>query len=291
MRRSIGVPASLVLTLTALTGAHAQMRTGPTPPPPIIQRYREMVKVGRGNAHEANEHAWASAVAKSKIPVYTVGMTSMTGANDAWFMQGYSSFKALDDMNTAFANDKELTAAVAVFAAKDADHVSDAVGSIWVLRGDLSYRDTVDWSRMHAYEMVSIRMRPGRTAELKQIVDKIRAAHVAGNTSAHWAMYQGIMGVPDGSYLVIVPHASVADLDVGMKEDAQFASALGESGAKELDKLSSDAVISVQTDLYTVSPKMSYVSEAWRTADADFWGGAVVMQAGEPAPKKTTKKP
>jgi len=291
MRRSIGVPASAFLVVAALTPARAQLPAGPTAPPLIVQRYREMVKVGRGSAHEANEHAWAAAVAKSKIPVYTVGMTSMTGANDAWFIQGYPSFKALEDINAAFENDKELTAAVSTFVVKDGDHVSDAVGSIWVLRQDLSYRDTVDWSRMHAYEMVSVRARPGHSTDVKQIVDKLAAAHAAAKTSAHWAMYQGIMGVPDGTYLVVVPHTSVADLDVGMKEEAQFFSALGEAGAKELDKLSTDAVISVQTDLYVVSPRMSYVSEAWRAADADFWGGAVVMQAGEPAPKKNAKKP
>jgi hypothetical protein len=291
MRRSIGVPASVILVVTIQSMARAQMPAGPTPPPPIVQRYREMVKVGRASTHEANERAWSAAIAKSKIPVYTVAMTSMTGANDAWYVSGYSSFKAFDDVNTAMAKDKELTAAVNTFAARDADYVSDAVGSIWMLRPDLSYRDTVNWSAMHAYEMITVRARPGHNGDVKQIVDKLRATHLAAHTSAHWAMYQGAMGVPEGTYLVMVPHASIADLDVGMKEDAQFANALGEAGGKELDKLSADGVISVQTDLYAVSPAMSYVSEAWRTADADFWKGASVMQAGEPTAKKSAKKP
>jgi hypothetical protein len=105
-------------------------------------------------------------------------------------------------------------------------------------------------------------------------------------------MYQGTHGVPDGTYLVIVPHATVADLDVGMREDAAFSTALGEAGGKTLDKLSSDGIISLQTDLFAVSPKMSYVSPEWLAADADFWRGAAVAQAGAPAPaKKEAKKP
>jgi len=75
-------------------------------------------------------------------------------------------------------------------------------------------------------------------------------------------------------------------------EDAAFGKALGEAGAKTLDKLSADATISLQTDLFAVSPKMSYVSAEWHVADADFWKGAAVMQAGMPAPtKKEPKKP
>jgi len=101
-----------------------------------------------------------------------------------------------------------------------------------------------------------------------------------------------MMGVPDGTFLVIIPHKSVADLDMGMKEDEKFGKALGEAGGKELAKLSSDGVISTQTDLYVVNPKMSYVSNEWRVADADFWKGSAVVQAGAPmAAKKEAKKP
>jgi hypothetical protein len=179
-----------------------------------------------------------------------------------------------------------------VFAAKDADYVSDAVGSFWVLRPDLSYRDTLEWSKMHAYEIITVRFRPGHGDDIKKMADLFVTTHKAASTHAHWAMYEGSYGVPDGTYLVIFPHANVADLDIGRREDAAFGRALGDAGAKTLDKLSSDAVISLQTDLFAVSPKMSYVSEAWLAADADFWKGAAVVQAGAPAPtKKEPKKP
>jgi hypothetical protein len=144
---------------------------------------------------------------------------------------------------------------------------------------------------MRAYEMITVRARPGHSDDLKRIAERLAATHKAAGTSAHWAMYQGTLGVPDGTYLVIVPHKSVADIDVGMKEDALFAKALGEAGGKELEKLSSDGVISVETNLFAVNAKMSYVSKEWRVADADFWKGSAVMQAGAPAETKASKKP
>lgn len=292
MRRRISMSAPLLLGIATFATAQSSMPAGPTPPAPLIQRFREMVKVGHADAHEANERAWAVAYAKTKLPYYSIAMTAMTGPNDAWWLSGWSSFKAFDDANAALAKNKDFAASVSQFSAKDAEYVSDAVGSIWALRPDLSYRDTLNWSEMHAYEMITIRARPGHNDDFKRIAEKIRATHQAAGTSAHWAMYQGVMGVPDGTFLVLVPHKSVADIDVGMKEDALFAKALGEAGGKELDKLSSDGIISVETNLFAVNAKMSYVSEDWRVADADFWKGSAVMQAGAPAiAKKAVAKP
>jgi len=294
MRRRIGMSASLALGIASLATAQSPMPAGNTAPPTIIQRYREVVKVGRGDAHEANEKGWSAAYAKARLPYYSVAMTAMTGSSDAWFLSGWPSFKALDDATAATAKNAELTAAISAFALKDAEYVSDAIGSLWMLRPDMSYRDTVAWSQMHAYEMILVRARPGHSDDVKKIAERIRATHIAAHTSAHWAMYEGRMGVPDGTFLVIVPHKSVADLDVGMGEEAEFGKALGEAGGKELDKLSSDGIISTQTELFAVSPKMSYVSEEWRASDADFWKGTTVTQAGMPAPatpKKDAKKP
>jgi hypothetical protein len=283
--------APLLLGIATFATAQSTMPAGPTPPPPILQRARELVKVGHGDAHEANERAWSAAYANSKLPFYSVAMTSMTGTNDAWWMTAWSSFKDFDDANVAMAKNKELTESVSQYAVKDAEYVSESVTSLWVLRPDMSYRDTVAWSSMHAYQMITVRARPGHSDDVKRIAEKIRATHQAAGTSAHWAMYQGMMGVPDGTFLVIIPLKSVADIDVGMKEDAQFGKALGEAGGKELDKLSSDGVISTETNLYAVNAKMSYVSNDWRVADADLWKGASVMQAGAPMEKKAPKKP
>ena len=164
MRRRIWMSVPLLLGIATHAMAQSKMPAGPTPPPPLIQRFREVVKVGRGDAHEALERAWAVAYANSKLPVYSIAMTAMTGPNDAIWMSGWASFKDFDDANTAIAKNKELTAAISQYSAKDADYINDAVATIWALRPDLSYRDTVDWSQMHAYEILTIR--PGHNDDL-----------------------------------------------------------------------------------------------------------------------------
>jgi hypothetical protein len=88
MRRRIGMSVPLILALAPPAMAQSPMPAGPTSPPPIIQRTREIVKVGRGDAHEVNEHGWAAAYAKAKVPYYGIALTAMTGPNDAWFMFG-----------------------------------------------------------------------------------------------------------------------------------------------------------------------------------------------------------
>jgi len=290
MRRRISMSVPLLLGIATLAPAQS-MPSGPTPPPPIIQRFRESVKIGRNDAHEANERVWAAAYAKSGLPAYSIAMTAMTGSNDAWWMSGWSSFKQYDDMNAAIAKNKELSAALVAYGAKDTEFITDGASSMWTLREDMSYRDTVDWSRMHAYQVIVARARQGHSGDVKRITDRLAATHKAAGTAAHWAMYQGMFGVADGSFMVLIPLASVADVDVGMKEDAAFGKALGQAGGEELDKLSADGIISVETNLFAVSPKMSYVSKEWRMADADFWKGSAVMQAGEPMEKKPAKKP
>src|ERR1041384_1732560 len=79
MRRRIPLSALLLLASSPLAMAQSPMPAGPSAPPPIIQRFREMVKVGHADAHEANERAWAGAYAKTKLPYYSIAMTSMTG--------------------------------------------------------------------------------------------------------------------------------------------------------------------------------------------------------------------
>ncbi len=41
----------------------------PTPPAKILQVFREQVKYGCGDAHQAHEAAWASAYSRAKLDV------------------------------------------------------------------------------------------------------------------------------------------------------------------------------------------------------------------------------
>jgi hypothetical protein len=68
----------------------------PPDPPNLLVIYREEVRPGKGAAHSANEAAWAAAFAKGQAAMQWLGMTSVSGPSEAWFLSGYDSYAAYE---------------------------------------------------------------------------------------------------------------------------------------------------------------------------------------------------
>ena len=77
-------------TLLAPWLAVAQNQT-PQPPPKVLRIGREDVKPGKEAAHEKMETAWARAFIDAKVPQNWIGMTPVTGGNEAWYVTGLES--------------------------------------------------------------------------------------------------------------------------------------------------------------------------------------------------------
>jgi hypothetical protein len=78
-------------------------------------------------------------------------------------------------------------------------------------------------------------------------------------------------------------------IDLGYAEDKKFVAALGgDEGMRKLDQMFGDAVESSHSELFTVNPKQSYVSDDWIKSDPGFWKPKAAAPAGKPAaaPKK-----
>src|SRR5689334_21948349 len=82
---------------------------GARPAPKMIQIYREMVKPGRGPAHEKVEAGWPRAYKSSKNSAHYLAMTSVTGPNEAWFVSGYDSYEAMEKQSKAEESDAALS--------------------------------------------------------------------------------------------------------------------------------------------------------------------------------------
>ncbi|HJV23336.1 MAG TPA: hypothetical protein VJ570_11600, partial [Holophagaceae bacterium] len=113
---------------------------GPMPPPPLLRIEREEVKAGHGAAHLKTEAAWTQAFAKAKSTDYYLGMSSMTGPSEAWFLIGYRSFadwearQAEGDAWPAAAKE-----AVDRASAQDGEHLTGSRSILAAYRKDLSY--------------------------------------------------------------------------------------------------------------------------------------------------------
>ena len=65
---------------------------------------------------------------------------------------------------------------------------------------------------------------------------------------------------------------SLAEVDQEIADGKTFATNLGEDGMKKLRELSAAAIASSESNLFAISPKMSYEPESWSKAYPAFWG-------------------
>jgi hypothetical protein len=117
---------------------------------------------------------------------------------------------------------------------------------------------------------------------MKRFFKRVEEVNRRAGTLFAMAIYKATTG-PDDAYMALVPHRTLAELDIGIRENAAYDQALGEDGAKELKQLRASGFLSAEVHLFVVNPKMSYVSEQVAASDPEFWKGTAVTQAGMPA--------
>jgi hypothetical protein len=103
-------------------------------------------------------------------------------------------------------------------------------------------------------------------------------------------MYEIAFGAPDGTFIALTGDPSMSAIDLGYSEDKKFVAALGgDEGMRKLDQLFGEAVESSHSELFTVNPKQSYVSDDWIKADPGFWRPKPAAAPAKPA--AAAKKP
>jgi hypothetical protein len=92
-------------------------------------------------------------------------------------------------------------------------------------------------------------------------------------------------GGSGGTYVILTGLRSASEIDAGFEHWKQFAAALGENGLRRLGELEAASVDSFEHQLFVFNPNMSYVSDEYLNADADFWA-----PKEEPAVKTVAEK-
>ncbi|HEV8129869.1 MAG TPA: hypothetical protein VGQ81_01355 [Acidobacteriota bacterium] len=251
-------------------------------PPKVLQIFREEVKPGRAAAHEKLEAGYPRAFAKAKWPTYYLAMTEITGPGEAWFLTGYDSFASVEKDQKAVEKNAAFKAELDQLDHQDGEFRTGQRSMFAIFREDLSYKANADVSQKRYLEVITFRMRPGHDADLGEAVKVVRAAYEQVYPDASWATYQVASGMPAGTYLVFVPFKSLDEIDAGQARAKALQGAEGEEGLKKLQKVSSEGFLSTETNIYALSPKMSYVSKDWAAADPEFWNPKPKLA---PAPK------
>jgi hypothetical protein len=240
--------------------------------PKVLQITREFVKPGRaGSAHDKTESAFVEAMRRAKWPTNYIGLASLSGKSRALFLTRYDSFEAWQKDTDAEAKNTTLSSAIDRAYLADGDLLESLDQAVLYFREDMSLRPWSDLSKVRYMEFLLYTVKPGKDKEWEEVVKMAKAGYEKGLPDAHWGMYQTVYGLEGTTYLLIVAHKSLAEIDKGFAEGKQFEATIGEDGMKKLNEMFASCVSGTSTQLFAVDPKMSYVSDDWIKSDPEFW--------------------
>lgn len=279
----------------SLSGAaFAQTQETMMSPPKVLTVIREVEKPGKGAAHADWESGYPRAYAKANWPTRYIALSAVTGAHRILFFTGFDSMAAWEKDGNAQEANAALTADIDRLDAKDGEFVAENTRAVLTYMPELSYHPDVSVAGTRYFTIVAIHVKPGHSEHFEEVRKLVKAAHEKANLSDHYAVFRFRLGAPSGTYAIFVPMKSAAELDQFADIHGQaYKDALGEEGRKKLDEFDRDGLESSETQLFQLSPKISYAPQEWADADPGFWGTKVAAAnpaAGSTGAKKVVKK-
>lgn len=259
----------------------------PTEPPAVLRITREVVKPGKGATHEKTELMFVRAVTKAKYPSHYIAMNAVAGPNEVWFLEANDSFAAMEKADqvleaTPFKTEWQQASSA------DGELLSGLSNVVAVYRKDLSYRADQGMAMLPKARYVSVqqlRVRPNSEKRLTEIIKGLLTAYETAKFEQPISIYQVMAGAPSGTYLILEPMASLSEWDKWPAVMKSRREAMGESAYEQMGKTFAEIVEGSVLMLFSVSPKMSYVSKEFASGDPDFW-----IPKPPPAPKKAAAK-
>lgn len=266
--------ALVCLTLpVAFSGMVEAQQAPATSTPQVLVIYREEVRPGRSAAHGVNEAAWAAAYMKANAPQQWLGMTTVAGPTEAWFLSGYASFEAFQASEDAIEGNAALTADSDRFSAQDGDLVNRTSTIVAGYRPALSYQPDVKLPEMRYMQVDIVRVKAGHDRDFRAAWTQIAQAHTKASMNEHWAVYEVDAGAADLTFYFFYPRKSLAEIDKSgpMHVADAYRDAVGENGRLEQREMLQRSVESSQTLLFKFRPAMSVLTKAWIDGDPGFW--------------------
>jgi hypothetical protein len=114
----------------------------------------------------------------------------------------------------------------------------------------------------------------------------LNAAWTKSGSKQRRTVYSVSSGMPAGTYLILSGMDSLKAMDPP-PSPMSMADAFGADNLTRYNKLQSDIVVSSESTMFAVSPKMSNPPKEFITADPDFWAPKPKPVAAKPATKPT----
>jgi hypothetical protein len=261
--------STLLLTFASAVPAFGQ-NAPMQGPPPVLLIQRELVKPGKGLAHNQWETGWPAAFAKATYPTTYIGMNAVSGVNEAWFLIGFSSFDELEKDQARMDSNASLTADLRRLSAGESDFLENTRGVLAAYVPEASYKPNVDIAKMRYFEVLTYAMKPGHNADFIKAAGLVRDGYTKAGVDQPWAIYRVVSGLPAGTFYVFLPMRSLSAFDKGPANDEAMGRALGPDQMNALNKLVADGVATAQSQIFAFNPKISYASKEMKASDP-FW--------------------
>lgn len=262
------VPSVFLLALSQLSFVAAQTLSAP---PKMLIVYRESVKVGRDTEHSKHESQFVAIDTKTKSPFYYLGLGSINGPSEAWYVYPVESAADVGAMMKRAEKDPLLGAEYARLARIDSDYISAGRGMHLVARPDLSSGTLPDVSKLHFFEVTRYTVRFGQGQAALEAAGKAFAAALKRTApSVNYVVYQVIAGMPNATYFAFTSAEEFGDFDRAWAGEMAAAKAMTSDEQEALGK-GLDAVVDSETVHLRVDPSQSYVPKETRDRDPEFW--------------------
>jgi hypothetical protein len=266
--------SSLVLLAVTLAGAGTavvQAQDLPATQPNLITIYRETVKPGRAEEHARLEAGWPAAYGRANSTDYYLGMSSLTGIPEAWFISPWASHAAQGESMKRDDANATLSAELARLSRADAELLENTRVIQAVARPDLSWGRYPDLARQRFWEITIFRVRPGHEDGFDAAAKAYAAASQRGGSTTGFRTYQVIAGMLGPTYIVFSSVENFADFDRVLADGMKTMQGFTADEMTVMQKFSREGMLSAETNRFRLDPRMSYVSAATRATDPAFW--------------------
>lgn len=246
---------------------------GTNAPPNVLVIQREYLKPGKSGAiHIKSEGNFIKASNDAKWPTRYIAMDSLSGPSRALFMFRYDSFEAYGKDQEAQNANAKFAAAIDAASLADGELLTRYDSQAFLYHPEMSLHASVDVPHQRYWEFSSFRIKPGHDAEWAELA-KMYVEGFSKFPNSHWAMYESKWGENNGGlWVVINPMRTLDEADKGLADDKAFFAAQGEANMKHAGELAAACIESVQTNLFVVNAKESYVDAGWAKAAPEIYG-------------------
>jgi hypothetical protein len=243
----------------------------PTTQPPMLTIFVEKLKMGMDTDHETNEAGWPAAYARAKSPDTYLALSSVTGPAEVWFVSPYQSFAAEGESMKRVDDNPDLAAELSRLWRADGEYLTDAYQIHAMARPDLSTGAFPDIGLARFWEITTFGVRLGHEQAFEEAARVYMANAQKFAPGMSFRVYQITAGMAGANYMIFTSVESYAAFDQSLAEGMAMWEKVSPQDMATLQGIMQIGVESVITNRYSLSPSMSYVDDATKAKDPEFW--------------------